>query len=303
MRKVVQVKDTAVAVVADTWWRAKSALDALPIVWDDGPNASQSDATIAERLKEGLTAPTSNGGRQNGDALKAIEGAAKKVEAVYSTPFLAHATMEPMNCTAKISPDKAEVWVPTQNAEASLAALSEASGLPLDKCEVYRPDLGGGFGRRGGTQDYVHQAVAIAKQFPGIPVKLVWSREEDMAHDFYRPISQCKFSAGLDQDGNLVGLHVRLSGQSINAFANPALPVGGPDERQLQGWYEKPGDAQLGYYGAEPARSSMRCATRMCRSDRGAASTPTRTASTWNASWTRRRGRPAKIRSSSAAPS
>jgi isoquinoline 1-oxidoreductase beta subunit len=155
--------------------------------------------------------------------------------------------MEPMNCTAKISADKAEVWVPTQNAEASLAALSEASGFALDKCEVYRPDLGGGFGRRGGTQDYVHQAVAIAKQFPGTPVKLIWSREEDMAHDFYRPISQCKFSAGLDEDGKLVGLHVRLSGQSINAFANPALPVGGPDERQLQGWYEKPGDAQLGY--------------------------------------------------------
>jgi isoquinoline 1-oxidoreductase beta subunit len=247
VRKVVKVKDTAVAVVADTWWRAKSALDALPIEWDEGAGAAQSDATIAAHLKEGLTSANHNGGRQNGDALKAIEDAAKKVEAVYSTPFLAHATMEPMNCTAKISADKAEVWVPTQNAEASLAALSEASGLALDKCEVYRPDLGGGFGRRGATQDYVHQAVAIAKQLPGTPVKLIWSREEDMAHDFYRPISQCKLSAGLDQDGKLVGLHVRLSGQSINALANPSLPVGGPDERQIQGWYEKPGDAQLGY--------------------------------------------------------
>src|SRR5712672_2782467 len=239
VRKVVKLKDTALAVVADTWWRAKSALDALPIEWDDGAGVAQSDATIAAHLKEGLTAANHNGGRQNGDALKAIEDAAKKVEAVYSTPFLAHATMEPMNCTAKISADKAEVWVPTQNAEASLAALSEASGLALDKCEVYRPDLGGGFGRRGGTQDYVHQAVAIAKQFPGTPVKLIWTREEDMAHDFYRPISQCKLSAGLDQDGKLVGLHVRLSGQSINALANPSLPVGGPDERQIQGWYEK----------------------------------------------------------------
>jgi len=247
VRKVVKVKDTALAVVADTWWRAKTALDALPIEWDVGAGAAQSDATIAAHLKEGLTATNHNGGRQNGDALKAIEDAAKKVEAVYSTPFLAHATMEPMNCTAKISADKAEVWVPTQNAEASLAALSEASGLALDKCEVYRPDLGGGFGRRGATQDYVHQAVAIAKQLPGTPVKLIWSREEDMAHDFYRPISQCKLSAGLDQDGKLVGLHVRLSGQSINALANPSLAVGGPDERQIQGWYEKAGDAQLGY--------------------------------------------------------
>src|SRR5712672_839051 len=247
VRKVVKVKDTAVAVVADTWWRAKSALDALPIEWDEGAGAAQSDATIAAHLKEGLTAANHNGGRQNGDALKAIEDAAKKVEAVYSTPFLAHATMEPMNCTAKISADKAEVWVPTQNAEASLAALSEASGLALDKCEVYRPDLGGGFGRRGGTQDYVRQAALIAKQFPGTPVKLIWSREEDMAHDFYRPISQCKLSAGLDADGNLVGLHARISGQSINAFLAPANISGGRDMRQLQGYDVKPSEAQLGY--------------------------------------------------------
>ncbi len=247
VRRVVKVKDSAVAVVADTWWRAKAALDALPIVWDEGAGAAASSQTIAEHLKEGLTATAINGSRHNGDALKAIEGAAKKVEAVYSTPFLAHATMEPMNCTAKISADKAEVWVPTQNSEASLAALSEASGLPLDKCEVFRQDLGGGFGRRGGIQDYVHQAVAIAREFSGIPVKLIWSREEDMAHDFYRPISQCGLSAGLDADGKLVGLHVRISGQSINAFLNPAAIKGGNDMRQLQGYAVDPGDAQLGY--------------------------------------------------------
>ncbi len=246
-RRVVKVKDTAVAVVADTWWRAKAALDALPLVWDEGPNAAQSSATIAEHLKEGLTANVTNGSRQNGDALKAIEGAAKKVEAVYSTPFLAHATMEPMNCTAKISADKAEVWVPSQNLEASLAALSEASGIPLAKCEAHRHDLGGGFGRRGGSQDYVHQAVAIAKEFPDVPVKMIWSREEDMSHDFYRPISQCRAAAGLDADGNLVGLHVRVSGQSINAFSNPSAITGGKDMRQLQGYAEEPGDAQLGY--------------------------------------------------------
>ena len=155
--------------------------------------------------------------------------------------------MEPMNCTARISADKAEVWVATQNSEASLAALSEASGLPLGKCEVYRHDLGGGFGRRGGTQDYVRQVVPIAKQFPGIPIKMIWSREEDMAHDFYRPISQCRMSAGLDADGNLLGLHVRVSGQSINAFSNQAAIVDGKDMRQLQGYAEQPGDAQLGY--------------------------------------------------------
>ena len=247
VKKVVKVKDTAVAVVADTWWRARKALEALPIVWDEGPNASQSSVTIADMLKEGLTATATNGERQHGDALKAIGEATKKVDAVYSTPFLSHATMEVMNCTVKLSADKAEAWVPTQNLEASLAALSEASGVPLAKCEVYRHDLGGGFGRRGGTQDYVHQAVEIAKEFPNVPIKLIWSREEDQAHDFYRPISQCKLSAGLDADGNLMGLHVRVSGQSINAMLNPRGIVDGKDTRQLQGYYAEPGDAQLGY--------------------------------------------------------
>jgi isoquinoline 1-oxidoreductase beta subunit len=247
VKKVMKVKDTAVAVVADTWWHAKTALDALPVTWDEGENAKVSSATIAAHLKEGLSATETNGDRKNGDAAGAIAGAAKKIEAVYSTPFLSHACMEMMNATVKVSADKAEVWVPTQNLEASLAALSEASGIPLAKCEVHRHDLGGGFGRRGGTQDYVHQAVEIAKQFPDTPVKLIWSREEDQAHDFYRPISQCKMSAGFDDKGELVGLNVRVSGQSINAWLNPAGIVGGKDMRQLQGWYEAPGDAQLGY--------------------------------------------------------
>ncbi len=247
VRKVVKVKDTAVAIVADTWWRAKTALEALPIVWDEGPNVSVSSATIAEQLKEGLTATVTNGDRRNGDALKAIGSAAKKVEAVYSTPFLAHATMEPMNATARISPEKAEVWVPTQNAEGSLAALSEASGVTLAKCDVYRTDLGGGFGRRGAVQDYVRQAAVIAKEFPGVPIKLIWSREEDQAHDFFRPISQCRLAAGLDADGNLIGLHVRVCGQSINATLNPAGIINGKDRRQLQGLWEEPDDAQLGY--------------------------------------------------------
>ncbi|HEX5868220.1 MAG TPA: molybdopterin cofactor-binding domain-containing protein [Beijerinckiaceae bacterium] len=247
VRRVVQVSDSAVAVVADTWWRAKKGLDALPIVWDEGPNASVSSATIAEHLKEGLMATATNGERQNGDAVKAIAGAAKRVEAVYSTPFLAHACMETMNATVRLGADRAEVWVPTQNAEASLAALSEASGLPLDKCEVYAHDLGGGFGRRGGTQDYVTKAVAVAKHFPGIPVKLIWSREEDMAHDVFRPISQCRLTAGLDASGNLTGLHIRVSGQSINATLNPGAIKDGKDQRQLQGFWEQPGEAQLGY--------------------------------------------------------
>src|SRR6266496_2810747 len=247
VRRVVKVHDNAVAVVADTWWRAKTALEALPIVWNEGEGAAQSSATIAERLKEGLTADDAFADTKIGDALKVIAGAPKKVEAVYSTPFLSHATMEPMNCTAKVTADAVEVWTATQSAEGSLAAACEEAGLPLAKGEVHKLDLGGGFGRRGGTQDYTRQAVAIAKQFPGVPVKLIWSREEDQAHDFYRPISQCKLSAGLDESGKLLGMHIRVSGQSINAWLNPGAIKEGKDTRQLQGLWKEPGDAQFGY--------------------------------------------------------
>jgi len=248
VRHVVKVNPTAVAVVADTWWQAKTALEALPVTYEDSPNSKVSSATIAEHLKEGLTAKEVHvSANRSGDALAAIEGAAKRIEAVYSTPFLNHACMEPMNCTAKYTPERCEVWSPTQNGEGSLAAASEASGLPLKQCEAYKMDPGGGFGRRGGAQDYVRQAVSIAKQVPGVPVKLIWSREEDMMHDFYRPISQCRLAAGLDAGNNLVALHIRVSGQSINAFVNPASVANGKDDRQLQGYTAVPGDQQLGY--------------------------------------------------------
>jgi isoquinoline 1-oxidoreductase subunit beta len=248
IKGVVKVSDSAVAVVADTWWHAKTALDALPIVWDEGANASRNSASIAEHLKDGLTAGDAYADTNDGDALKAIAGAAKKIEAVYATPFLSHTCMEPMNCTVRVSADKAEVWVPSQNAEASMASLSAASGVPLAQCEAYNHSLGGGFGRRGGTQDYVRKATAIAKHFPGVPVKMIYSREEDQAHDFYRPISQCKLAAGLDQSGNLTGLHIRVSGQSINAWLAPHNIKDGKDRRQLQGlWKTLDGDAQFGY--------------------------------------------------------
>jgi isoquinoline 1-oxidoreductase beta subunit len=247
VKRAVKVNDTTVAVVADTWWRAKSALQAMPVVWNEGANATRTSADIAKHLEEGLTAANVYAMRKEGDVQKALDAAPRKVEAVYSTPFLAHATMEPMNCTARITADHAQVWVPTQNAEAALAALAEESGLPLERCDVYKHTLGGGFGRRGGAQDYVRQAVAIAKQFPGTPVKMIWSREEDTQHDFYRPISQCVMRAGIDEQGNLAALQLRVSGQSINAYLNQAAAQGGRDDRQLQGYYDKPGDAQLGY--------------------------------------------------------
>ena len=247
VKGVVKVNDSTVAVVADTWWRAKNALDNLPIDWDLGPNAKVSSTTIAAALKDGLGAEGDYWQRKEGDALAAIKASAKTVEAVYSSQYLAHATMEPMNCVVQLSGDRAYAWVPTQNAEASMAALSEASGLPLANCDIKTMDLGGGLGRRGGTQDFMHHAVAIAKQYPNIPIKMVWSREEDMTHDFFRPISMAKMSAGLDDKGTLTGLHIRVSGQSINAYLNPSAIKNNKDVRQLQGFYDAPGDAQLGY--------------------------------------------------------
>ena len=129
--------------------------------------------------------------------------------------------MEPMNATAKYTADKCEVWVPTQNGEAAFAATLAASGLPAEKCEVYKINLGGGFGRRGAFHDYVTQAVLIAKQVPGTPVKLLWTREEDMVQGRYHPVMQAKLTGGLDASGNLVALHLRLSGQSILAAVFP----------------------------------------------------------------------------------
>ena len=235
VKKVVQVGDTAVAVVADTWWRAKTALDALPIVWDEGANARVSSATIAEMLKAGLDAEQAFVGNQNGDAKAALAGAAKKVEAVYSYPFQNHACMEPMNATARYTADRCEVWCPTQNGEAAFAATLAASGLPADKCDVYKIHLGGGFGRRGAFHDYVTQAVLIAKQMPGIPVKLLWSREEDMRQGRFHPVTQCKLTGAFDASNNLTGLHMRISGQSILTAVRPEALQNGRDPATFQG--------------------------------------------------------------------
>ncbi|MFL5033925.1 MAG: molybdopterin cofactor-binding domain-containing protein [Microvirga sp.] len=247
VKKVVQVGDSAVAVVADTWWRAKTALDALPIVWDEGPNAKLSSDGIAQWLKEGLDA-TDNVfvGNQAGDAKGALATAAKKVEAVYSYPYQNHATMEPMNATALWTPDKCEVWTPTQNGEAALAAATEASGLPIAKVDVHKIHLGGGFGRRGAFHDYVRQAVAIAKQMPGTPIKLIWTREEDMMHGAYHPVTQCKLVGGLDDKGNLTALHMRISGQSILATVFPARMENGKDPVTFQG-LNPTGETAFGY--------------------------------------------------------
>ncbi|QND72627.1 xanthine dehydrogenase family protein molybdopterin-binding subunit [Tardiphaga robiniae] len=246
VKKVVRVGESAVAVVADTWWHAKSALEAMPVVWDDGKNASVSSESIGKWLQEGLdAAQPAFVGNKAGDVKAAFAGAAKTVEAVYAYPYQNHATMEPMNATVLYTAEKCEVWTGTQNGEAVFAAAVEASGLPSDKCEVYKIMPGGGFGRRGMT-DYVRQAVAIAKQMPGTPIKLMWSREEDMLHGRYHPITQSKLVGAFDADNNLIGLHMRISGQSILASVRPEGMQNGMDPVTFQG-LNASGEAAIGY--------------------------------------------------------
>jgi isoquinoline 1-oxidoreductase subunit beta len=245
VKKVVQVGDTAVAVVADTWWHAKTALEALPIEWDLGPNTKVTSDTIAAWLKEGLDADQAFVGNQNGDVKAGLAKAAKTVTADYAYPYQHHATMEPMNATALYTPDKCEVWCGTQNGEAAYAVALEASGLPAGKVDVYKIMLGGGFGRRG-RADYVAQAVLIAKQMPGTPIKLLWSREEDTQHGSYHPVTQARMTAGLDDKGNLESLHMRISGQSILAALAPSRMVNGMDPATFAGLAPK-GDAVFGY--------------------------------------------------------
>jgi isoquinoline 1-oxidoreductase subunit beta len=234
VKHVLKVGDTAVAVVADSWWQAKVALDALPVVWGEGPNNKVSSETISAWMKEGLDATEAFVGNKSGDAKDAIGKATKKVVAEYSYPYQNHAPMEPMNATAVWTADKCEVWTGTQNGEAALAATLAASGHPANKCNVYKTILGGGFGRRG-RSDYVTQAVLIAKQIPGTPVKLIWSREEDMLHGTYHPIMHSRLTGALDDKGNLTGLHLRLSGQSILASLAPQSLQNGMDPATFQG--------------------------------------------------------------------
>jgi isoquinoline 1-oxidoreductase subunit beta len=246
VKKVIKVGDTAVAVVADTWWRAKTALDALPIEWDLGDNAKASSAAFAQVLRAALDAPDAVVGNQTGDAKAAMAGAARKIEAIYSYPHQNHACMEAMNATARYTPQRCEVWVGTQNGEAVLAATSESSGLPQAQCEVYKLMLGGGFGRRGMT-DYVRQTVALAKEMPGTPIKLIWSREEDMLHGKFHPVTQCKMTAGLDAQGNITAFQMRLAGQSILAQVAPQNIVGGKDPVVFQGLNPPSPEAQFTY--------------------------------------------------------
>ncbi|HSV70889.1 MAG TPA: molybdopterin cofactor-binding domain-containing protein [Methylibium sp.] len=254
VKQVLRVGDDAVAVVADTWWRAKTALDALPVRWDEGPNAALSSRAI-DALVQGGLAGTDRvaAGHRSGDAEAALAGAARRVEAVYGFPFQHHATLEPMNATARYTPAadgrpaRCEVWAPTQHPEGALNAAAQTAGLDRAQCEVHKLAIGGGFGRRL-ADDYVRQVVTIAQALPGTPVKLLWSREEDMAHGHYHPITQCRLVAGLDAAGEVQALQMRIAGQSILGSVAPQSLKGGRDPLVFQG-LDAPGgsEASFGY--------------------------------------------------------
>ncbi|MCK9382279.1 MAG: molybdopterin-dependent oxidoreductase [Sulfuritalea sp.] len=215
VKKVVREADF-VAVIADSWWRADQALQALKIEWDVGANGSASTESIMAMLREGLTDPNLPQASKVGAGATALATAAKVIEAEYSSPYLNHATMEPQTCTAWLKPGGfLEVWTSTQDGEASMAAAAETAGLPLEKVEVHKMMLGGGFGRRGAPQDFVRQGVMIAKAMPGVPVKMMWSRAEDMQHGFYRPASIVRMKAGLDAKGDVIVMHTRIACPSI----------------------------------------------------------------------------------------
>ena len=220
VRRVVRLAD-AVAVVAESWWQAQQAVDALAVTWDTGGNGQVSSDTIEEALRAGLARPDGIG-RRDGDVTAALAGSVRRIDAEYRVPFLAHATMEPQNCTAYVSPDRVEIWAPTQDGETALATAADAAGLPRSKVVVHRTMLGGGFGRRGAIQDFVRQAVLIAKDV-GAPVKLVWSREEDIGRAFYRPMALARLTAGLDAGGMPAAWHVRIAGLSILASVIPEM--------------------------------------------------------------------------------
>jgi len=248
VQKVVQIGEDTVVVVADTWWRAKTALDALPIEWDLGENAAFGMADLEAMLDEGLTA--SDGlfvGNQAGDVEAALAEAAQVVEAVYHYPSQHHATMEPMNAMALVTDDSCEVWVATQNAETDLAVASETTGLEIPQCEIHRINLGGGFGRRASSADYTVIAVKTAMEMKGTPVKVIWSREEDSTHGTYHPTTKARMRGALDADGNLAGMHIRISGQSIFAGLMPFALQDGMDPLTFQGLQAESTEGEFGY--------------------------------------------------------
>jgi isoquinoline 1-oxidoreductase beta subunit len=230
----------AVAVIADNWWRAKEALKDIAVDWDVGANGNVSSASIMEFLRAGFDQPGVPVVNRKGDVDKALSAATKVIEADYYTPYLAHSCMEPMGATVQIKDGKVDVWCSTQTGDGTLATAAKAADVPLESVEVHKTQAGGGFGRRGGSQDYTRLAVQIAKTMPGVPVKSLWTREEDTQHDFYRPAAMYRLKAGLDASGNPVGWTTRIAMPSIVSTLLHLPLKDGIDPPAVEGFKEFP---------------------------------------------------------------
>ncbi len=209
---------SGVAIVASSWWQANKALDALKVVWDEGPVASQSSAGFAAKAQELSTQTPHKVIRSDGDAKGALAGAAKVIEAAYSYPFVAHSPLEPMNSTASFKDGKLEMWAPTQNPGSGKSLVAKVVGIPEDAVTVHMTRCGGGFGRRLGS-DFMAEAALISK-LQGEPVKLVWNRNQDLQHEFYRPGGFHYFKAGLDAQGQLIAFTDHYVGYENNGRAS-----------------------------------------------------------------------------------
>ena len=234
VHQVVRLAD-AVAVVAEHMWAAQQGVAALDIRWDEGPNAQLTTADIVRQLdaasqKPGVVA------RKGGDVAQAMAGAARKIEAIYQVPFLAHATMEPVNCTVHVRPDGCDLWVGTQVPTFAQTAAAKVTGLPKDSVLVHNHLLGGGFGRRLEV-DFIVRAVEIAKQVAG-PVKVVWTREADIQHDMYRPYYYDRIAAGLDERGTPIAWSHRVTGSSIMARVTSELFPKTLRVMRAAGWHQ-----------------------------------------------------------------
>ncbi|HLY55113.1 MAG TPA: xanthine dehydrogenase family protein molybdopterin-binding subunit, partial [Stellaceae bacterium] len=237
VRQIVRLPD-AVAVVADHMGAARKGLEALDIVWDEGPGAGDSSAAIRAAMNKASQRQGAVG-TKTGDAAKALASAAKRLEAVYEIPLLAHATMEPMSCTVQVAKDGCDVWVGTQAPVRAQEAAAKAAGLPVSKVRIHNQLIGGGFGRRL-YGDFIAQAVAIGRQVEG-PVKVIWTREEDMRHDRYRPCYLDRLAAGLDAEGNPVAWTHRVCASAVSAGWDPSSVKNGLDDDAV--------DAAAGPYG------------------------------------------------------
>ena len=231
-----------VAVIADNPWRAMKALEQVQVSWDEGAAAGVSSADIFARLAATLDSGKGHAFRSVGDADGAMAVAAKKLSAEYRAPYLAHAALEPMNCTVQIRDGRATAWVSTQTPDLARRAVAKATGLDADKVDIQVQYLGGGFGRRLDV-DFIGQAAAIAMAADGAPVQTLWSREQDMTHDFYRPATLARFEAGFDAQGRLTVWRNLSAGQAIVPAVLGRifdLPAVGPDKTTSEGAFDQP---------------------------------------------------------------